>query len=77
MNMCLQSKRCTQMVFTNTNYLNDAQMIWWTGLEMVMNGSVTMTYMIFKIFSWILYLMVQFAGVTVIACAFSLHWQDR
>ena len=55
------------MVFTNTNYLNDAQVIWWTGLEMVMNGSVT--YVTLKISSWILYLMVQFAGVTMIACA--------
>eukprot|EP00435_Cladocopium_sp_Y103_P016569 s1241_g4.t1 len=69
--MCMQLKGCsssdTDAAAVETNY--DGQLVWWTVLELMFSTTSGMTTMFFKVLWWILFCMVQVAGVLTLLVA--------
>ena len=76
--MCMQLKGCVQATYNDcdNNESNGSdddgpstlQMVLWTVLEFALNRFLTVTYYVFRIW-WIIFLMVQTAGVRTLAFA--------
>eukprot|EP00435_Cladocopium_sp_Y103_P046524 s2915_g13.t1 len=77
MNMCMQLKGCVRVDHSEYNSSNsncssdisDLQMIWRTVVEFMLDLARMVIYYVFATAAWVLFFMVQIAGVTTISLA--------
>ena len=62
MNMCMQLKGCGHDGGTGDN-IDDFQMVWWTVVESTLGWLLAVLHLISTVCIWILFLMVQLAGI--------------